>query len=98
MYPANELRRLAAHKSVVQKRIGRQRTAVYAAVTELTRPLAWLDRVVAFWRRLPPIAKFAMVPLGFLGQRMVSARHRSIGRLLRWGPLAFAALRGFRSR
>lgn len=94
MYPAWELRRLAAHKSALHKRIALRRLACVQAAAQVARPLAWLDRVVAFWRRLSPFAKFAAVPLGILVQRAVAPRVGILGQLARWGPLAFAAVRG----
>ena len=93
MYPAWELRRLAAHKSALRKRIVLRRVTCAQAAARLARPVAWLDRAVAFWRRLHPLVKFAAVPLGLLVQRAVFPRRGLLGSLLRWGPLVFGAVR-----
>jgi hypothetical protein len=41
------------------------------------------------------MAKLAVVPLGLLLRRWVLRRHKVLGALLRWGPLAAGAVRGF---
>jgi hypothetical protein len=55
--------------------------------------LEWLDRMLAFWRQLSPLAQFAAVPLGLLVQRTVFPRLKILRTLVRWSPLVFAALR-----
>lgn len=95
MYPAWELKRIAAHKSALRKRIALRRITCFASAARLARPLAWVDRVVAFWRRLPSFAKFAALPLGVLFQRKTVSRRGILGTFARWGPLVFSAVRGF---
>ena len=97
MYPEPELTRLAAHKAVLQRGIGLRRTQCAEAATQAMRPFAWLDRMLASWRRLSPLAQFAAVPLGFLVKRTIFPRLKPLGSLLRWGPLVFAAMRGIGS-
>jgi len=92
MYPQLELNRLAAHKLVLRRRIAYHRTQCGCAVAEVAQPLAWLDRVVQFWRRLSPYAPFVAIPLGFVLKR--SRAPRLLGSALRWGPLLFGAIRG----
>ena len=94
MYPDRELSRLAVHRAWLQRNIGRRRAECVEAFTRASRPLDWLDRAVAFWRQLPPIAHFAAAPLGFFAARKMFPRFKLIGTLLRWGPLAFSAVRG----
>ena len=54
--------------------------------------------IVAFRRRrLSPFAQIAAVPLGFLVQRAVFPRRKILGSLLRWAPLVFSAVRGFKA-
>ncbi len=98
MYPQHELTRLAAHKSLLRQRIATRRLECGVAVAHLAQPVAWLDRVLAVWQQLAPMAAVAAIPLGALAQRLIFPRHRLLGALLRWGPLAFRALRGFGSR
>ncbi len=97
MYSDRELTRLALHKAALRHRIAMQRTQCVEAAARVAQPLAWLDRVVAFWHRLSPYAQFAAVPLGFLAQRAVFPRRRILGSLLRWGPLVVGAVRGIRT-
>jgi hypothetical protein len=93
MYPHQELSRLAVRKAALRRSIALRRVQCAGAAARVTRPLAWLDRALAFWRRLSPLAAFAAVPLGFLATRTVFPRLKTLGSLLRWGPLVFAAIR-----
>jgi len=61
----------------------------------LSRPVAWLDRALAFWRRLSPFMQLAAVPVALLVARAVAPRRGLLGSLARWGPLAFGAARAF---
>ena len=97
MYPQRELTRLAAHKAALRWDIALRRARCAEAAAEVVQPLAWLDRMLAFWRRLSPFVKFAAVPLGFLGQRAVFRRLKILRMLVRWGPLVFGAVRGISS-
>jgi hypothetical protein len=97
MYPNQELIRLAAHKVALRRKITLRRVQCATAAAGAAQPLAWLDRLLAFWRRLAPFAPFAAVPLGFLIRRRVFPRLKILGSLLRWGPVAFAAMRGLGS-
>jgi hypothetical protein len=94
MYPARELTRLAARKAALQRTIALHRAQCIGAAARAARPLAWIDRMLAWWRRLPPLATFAAAPLGWLLTRAVFPRLKIIGPLLRWGPLVLGALRG----
>ncbi len=101
MYTERELIRLAAHKHALRLRITRRRTECAVALAGVGQPLQWLDRMLALWRRVSPLMKFAAVPLGFLLKRSAGRRPRLLGRLLRWLPLivgAFRVLTGGRRR
>ena len=93
MYSDRELIRLAAYKASLRRRIAFRRTECAVLASRLTRPVAWLDRALAFWRRLSPFTQFATVPLGLLVSRAVLPRRGLLGSLARWGPLAFGAAR-----
>lgn len=95
MYPQPELNRLAAYKIGLRRKIAFRRSECATAAAHLARPVAWLDRTVAFWRRLSPLT-VAAVPLGLLLQRTLFPRMKIFGALLRWAPLVFNLLRGVR--
>lgn len=97
MYPQRELTRLAAYKTALRWGIALRRAQCAEAAARIAQPLDWLDRMLAFWRRLSPLAKFAAVPLGLLVQRTLFSRLKLLGSLVRWGPLVFGVVRGFSS-
>lgn len=95
MYPQQELDRLAAHKVALRLKIARRRDSIARAARGATRPLAWVDRLLHWWRQAPPLLRIAFVPLaGALG-RVLLPRHRTLGRLLRWSPAVLSGLRHF---
>ncbi len=58
----------------------------------------WLDRALALWRRVSPLALIAAVPLGFfLFKRVASPRLKILGALVKWAPLMFGVVRGVRA-
>ena len=93
MFPDRELIRLAAAKAALQRDIALRRAQCAEAAAQVSRPLEWLDRMLALWRRLPPLARFAAIPLGLLVQRTVFPRMKSLRWFVRWSPLVFGALR-----
>ena len=95
MYPTPELTRLAFHRNAVRRRIAVRRAQIATAMTRLAQPVEFLDRALAFWRRLSPFTKYAAVPLGFLLKRSVGPRIRLFGTLLRWGPAVIGVVRSF---
>jgi hypothetical protein len=99
MYPQRELTQLAARKFTLRRDIALHRAQCVEAAVQMAKPLAWLDRVVAFWRRLSPLVKLAVVavPLGLLVKRKVSPRQNILGLLLRWSPFIFGIVRGINS-
>jgi hypothetical protein len=94
MYPREELTVLATRKAVLLDRIYVRREACVAAAVRVARPIELLDRGVARWRRVSPLVKLAAVPLGFLLRRTLKRRARTLGTLLRWGPIVYTAVRG----
>ena len=93
MYPDRELTRLAAYKAALRRDIALRRTQCVEAAARVARPLEWLDRMLAYWRRLSPFVKFAALPLGFLLKRSLAPRPRVLGTLLRWGPPVLGIVR-----
>jgi hypothetical protein len=93
MYPQSELNQLAAHKHALRLRIAEQRLTFAAKVASATQPLAWLDRVRAFFARCAPLAPFVAVPLSLAVQRTFFPRLKLLGLALHWAPTAYAALR-----
>jgi hypothetical protein len=66
-------------------------------MTQVVKPLAWMDKAVALWRRIPPLAKLAAVPVGaYVIKRTFFRQTKLFSSLLRWGPLAYNAVRGLR--
>ncbi len=94
MYPDRELNQLAARKAALRREIALRRVQCTEAAAQVAQPLEWLDRVLAFWRRLSPLAQVAALPLGLLVQRIVFPRRKILRSLMRWGPLVFSAVRG----
>lgn len=97
MYPRPELIRLAAHKAALRRNIALRRTQCAVAAARLAQPIAWLDRALAFWRRLSPLTRMAAVPLGLVATRTVFPRLKIIGSLARWGPLVAGAVKILRA-
>ena len=95
MYPHRELSRLASHKAALRRRITSHRVETVGLATRVLQPVAWLDRLLAFARRLSPFAVLAALPLGLLFKRSAAPRPRLFGTLLRWAPLVLGAVRGF---
>jgi hypothetical protein len=94
MYPQRELIRLAAQKASLQRDIAMRRVQCAEAAARVARPLEWLDRVAAFWRKFSPIIQISALPLGFLAKRAFFPRFKFLATLARWGPLAVGAIRG----
>lgn len=94
MYPQRHLTALAWHKTRLQQRIALRREQCADAAAGIVRPLEWLDRALAFWRQLAPLAA---VPLGLLAGRTLFPRRRLLGALVRWGPAVFGAVRGLKT-
>jgi hypothetical protein len=92
MYPSRELIQLAAYKAVLRRDIAVHRNRCAQAAARVAQPLEWLDRTLVFWRRLSPLAKFAVVPLGLLIQRIAFPRLKILRSVLRWSPLVFGAI------
>jgi hypothetical protein len=97
MYPQPELNRLAARKTTLRQRIALRRVQCAEVAARVTQPLEWLDRMLAFCRRLSPLVQFAAMPLGFTFMRAVFPRRKFLGSLARWSPLVFGAARAISS-
>ena len=99
MYPQGELKLLAWRTGRVRKRIARERVACATAMADITRPLAWFDRVRAQWGWIAPLLGMAVGRLG-LGKASKGAGFftRAFGAVVRWGPTIMSVIRGFRSR
>ncbi|MEO7413518.1 MAG: hypothetical protein ABIZ81_09180 [Opitutaceae bacterium] len=97
MYPDGDLNALSAHKLALQRRIFFRREECVELSTRVAGPLKKADHFVAQWRRISPLAKVAAVPIALLFKRKLFPRSKLLGPLLRWGPLAFKILRGFKA-
>jgi hypothetical protein len=96
MYPDEDLTRLAGHKAALRRNIVRSRAQCAQAAAGVLQPLERLDRVLAFWRRISPIARFAAVPLGFVLKRVLFRRSKMMGSLVSWAPLVAGVIRGIK--
>jgi hypothetical protein len=94
MYPTKELSVLAARKAALRERITIRRDQCAGAAARVARPLEWMERALARWRRLSPLVKIAAIPLGILLKRKLAPRTRVFGTILRWGPAVLGAVRG----
>jgi hypothetical protein len=97
MYSDRELIRLGVHKRFIRRAIALRRLECTEAAAQVAQPLEWLDRVVSFWRRVSPFAKFASVPIGLIAQRTPLGRSKVLSTLLRWGPVAYNVVCGLTS-
>ena len=99
MYPQRELIWLANHKTALRRDIALHRVQCADAAARVTRPLAWLDRLLTFWRRLSPLVKLAAVavPIGILVKRKAFPRRNILGSLVNWSRLIFFTVRGINS-
>jgi hypothetical protein len=97
MYPQGELTRLAAYKAALRRDVALHRAQCAEAAARVAQPLAWLDRMLGFWRRLSPLVQFAAVPLGFLITRAVFPRLKILGSIVGWGPLVIGVVRSLGS-
>ncbi len=93
MYPEQNLTRLAQHKAMLRNRISRRRAECAGHAGAVMQPLEFVDRLVTLARRFAPLAKLAIVPLGWLLMRRAAPRRGLLASLLRWGPLAYGLAR-----
>jgi hypothetical protein len=93
MYPQQELNQLAVCKAVLRRDIARRRVQCAAAAARVAQPLEWMDRMLAIWRQISPLAQFAAAPLGLLVRRIVFPHGKILRTLMRWSPLVFGAVR-----
>ena len=93
MYPNTELTRLSAHKDAVRRRISGRREATAVALAGAVRPLEWVDRALAMWRKVSPVAKVVALPLALLLKKTLFRRAKILGTLVRWAPLALGIFR-----
>ena len=93
MYPQRELNRLHAYKAALRMDMAFRRHRCMEAAIAAARPVEWMDRMLAFCRRLAPAASFAALSLAFIARRAICPRAKAPGMLLRWGLLAFGAVR-----
>jgi hypothetical protein len=94
VYPAGELSELARSKLALRQRIAARRAGCVDHAARVTRPLQWLNRAHARWRRLSPVARLALVPLGLLLARGAARPGRRLAALLRTRPTFVGLVRG----
>ncbi len=94
MHPQRELNLLALRKAALRRDIAYHRAECVAAAGRVAEPLIWLDKVVAFCRKVSPLALVAAVPLALMFKKKVAPRLNLWGLMLRWGPLVLGTTGG----
>jgi hypothetical protein len=84
MYPSGELNLLGARKALVRVRIAEHRWQCIQAAGELSKPVEFLDRAWATWKKISPLMKMAGVPLTW----MLVKRMKIFGRLAKVASFA----------
>jgi len=98
MSPQRELALVAARKQALREKIAHRRRLVAEELTRVEKPLAWLDRAMALWRKIPAVAKLAAVPLGLVLIKKTFFRNKKmLAPLLRWAPTIFKAVQGMKA-
>ena len=100
MYPAGELSSLSRRKALLRAKISIGRLHCVVLATDVVRPLDWIDRVVAQWRKISPVAKLAALPLGLLLRRglLPGKKLRLFSGVARLLPLVLGAVKFFKTR
>jgi hypothetical protein len=100
MYPSGELISLSRRKALLRAKISIGRLECVAMAAEAARPIDWIDRVIAQWRKIAPFAKFAAVPLGLLLQRglLPGKKLKLFGRVARLLPWILGAAKILKAR
>jgi hypothetical protein len=88
MFPDGTLKEAAVCKADLRARIARRRRESVEALTELSRPVEWVDCGLQRWRQVSPWLKMTSLPLGLLVGRTMVSRRRTLGRMVRWLPVA----------
>jgi hypothetical protein len=95
MYPERELSLLATRKAVLRGKIAHRRIQTSADLAQLTKPLEIMDKAAELWRKIPSLAKLAVVPVALVVlKKTLFRRTKLLSSLLRWGPLAYNAVKG----
>ena len=95
MYPTRDLNTLITVKTALRRRIAHRRQDCARQADRVLRPLHWIDRTYAQWRRLAPLAFFAAGPVGLWLTKTLGRRHKLAGRLIRWAPVIWRVIQGF---
>lgn len=105
MYPAGELNELATRKALLRLRIATRRLECAQAASELARPLGWIDRAVAAWRRISPLTKAVGLPIAMFAAKKLFGRFGGIATaagklpgLFRHLPIVLQAFRAMAGR
>jgi len=97
MYAERELKRLAEVKVTVRRRIARRRIETIEQTAVVTKPLVWVDRAYGYWKKIGPVAKLAIAPIGAWLAGSLFGKRKKVGSLMRWVPTIWSVVRGFKS-
>jgi len=100
MYPTAELTALARRKVALREKISVNRLRCATLAGQVARPLNWIDRALAQWRKISPMTKLAALPLGLLLRRAVvpGRKTRFFGRAMRLVPVVLSAVKLLKSQ
>ena len=93
MYPQPQLAHLVSRKHALRAQIHRRRARCAEAAAVVTRPLRWLDQLIALWRDFAPFALAVGLPLGLLARHGRTPPQKPRSSIACWGPLAFSLVR-----
>ena len=69
MYPQPQLAHLASRKHALLAEVHQRRARCAEAAAVVTRPLHWIDQLIALWRDFAPFALATAIPLGLLARQ-----------------------------
>lgn len=98
MHPREEIIALARRKEALRARIAGRRAISVIAARRVLQPVERIDQGYRLWLKLPAVARAAAIPAVLAVSQAVLPRLRTIGRILRWVPIAATAWRALRSR
>jgi|GEM_PF-691479 len=93
MYPNQELSQLAERKRALRVAIALRRSACALAASRATKPIAWLDRALAFSQQAAPFLGALALPLALFSAGKTVRKSGLLGSLVKWGPLVLQATR-----
>lgn len=98
MHPREEMIALTRRKEALRARIAGRRAVSVIATRRVLQPVERIDQGYRLWLKLPVVARAVAIPAALGVAQAVLPRLRTVGRILRWVPIAATAWRALRSR